>query len=100
MENDEPPDTEFRNAMGLDDGALGWEDLLAKRRVVILAEAGSGKSTELAERYRLVAANRQFSFLATVQDVGQDGRPICFLATMQPWQPGGRHQMSAASSTF
>ena len=27
--------------------ALNWEDLLAKHRVVVLAEAGSGKSTEL-----------------------------------------------------
>ena len=28
-------------------GSLGWEELLAKRRVVVLAEAGSGKTEEL-----------------------------------------------------
>lgn len=27
--------------------ALTWDDLLARHRVVILAEAGSGKSTEM-----------------------------------------------------
>jgi len=33
--------------------ALTWEDLLAKHRVVVLAEAGSGKSTELTRQFGL-----------------------------------------------
>ena len=41
--------------------------------MVILAEAGSGKSTELADRARITSANDRYSFLATVQDVGADG---------------------------
>ena len=49
----EPTDPEFRQAMGLGEDGIGWEELLTKRRVVILAEAGSGKSTEMAERARL-----------------------------------------------
>ena len=40
---------------GLDDGGFGWEQLLTKRRAVILAEAGSGKSTEFTERAKLTA---------------------------------------------
>jgi hypothetical protein len=67
------PDPDFRYAMGLGDGALGWEKLLAKRRVVILAEAGSGKSTEMKERARLTAAAGRVAFYATVEDVGCDG---------------------------
>jgi hypothetical protein len=69
----EPPDPDFRRAMGLDDGGVAWEELLTKRRVVILAEAGSGKSTEMAERARLSAAFGRFAFHATVEDVGREG---------------------------
>lgn len=63
----------YREAAGLSDGMLGWIDLLAKRRVVILAEAGSGKTEELKEQARLQAAAGKFAFYATVQDVGRDG---------------------------
>jgi hypothetical protein len=69
----EPPDPEFRRAMGLGDGGLDWEELLNKRRVVILAEAGSGKSTEMAERARLIALHGRYAFLATAEDIGRDG---------------------------
>ena len=55
------------------DHTLTWEDLLAKHRVVILAEAGSGKSTELAEQERLSTAAARYTFAATVQDVGRRG---------------------------
>lgn len=63
----------YRAAAGLSDGLLGWSDLLAKRRVVILAEAGSGKTEELKERARLQTIAGNFAFYATVQDVGRDG---------------------------
>ena len=41
-----PPDLRFGSAYGL----LSWENLLAKRRVVVLAEAGSGKTAEMEEQ--------------------------------------------------
>lgn len=63
----------YRAAAGLSDGMLGWSDLLKKRRVVILAEAGSGKTEELKEQARLQTAAGKFAFFATVQDVGRDG---------------------------
>jgi hypothetical protein len=63
----------YRAAAGLSDGMLGWPELLAKRRVVVLAEAGSGKTEELTEQARLQTAAGKFSFYATVQDVGRDG---------------------------
>lgn len=65
--------SQYRAAAGLSDGMLGWSDLLAKRRAVILAEAGSGKTEELAEQARLQTAAGKFAFYATVQDVGSDG---------------------------
>lgn len=63
----------YRATAGLSDGMLGWTDLLAKRRVVILAEAGSGKTEELTAQACLQTAAGKFAFYATVQDVGRDG---------------------------
>ena len=41
------------------DGAKSWDDLLKRRRVVILAEAGSGKSEELkGQALRLAVDNK------------------------------------------
>ncbi|MEF9439089.1 hypothetical protein OWT26_01935 [Burkholderia sp. 1A5] len=63
----------FRAAAGLSNGLLGWSELIAKRRVVILAEAGSGKTVELSEQARQQTAAGRFAVYATVQDVGRDG---------------------------
>jgi hypothetical protein len=71
--DEERPDPEMRRAFGLDDGGIGWEDLLTKRRAVILAEVGSGKSTEFAERARLMERCHAYVFHASVEDVGRDG---------------------------
>ena len=53
--------------------ALTWEDLLSKHRVVILAEAGSGKTTELREQVRLSNSADRYTFFTTVQNVGRRG---------------------------
>lgn len=63
----------YRAAAGLSDGMIEWPELLAKRRVVILAEGGSGKTEELIEQARQQTSAGKFSFYATVQDVGRDG---------------------------
>ncbi len=83
----------YRAAAGLSDGMLGWPDLLAKRRVVILAEAGSGKTEELTEQARLQTVAGKFAFYATVQDVGRDGfdkalRPADWLR-LDAWRKSG-----------
>ncbi len=52
---------------------LDWPKLLQHHRVVILAEAGSGKSEELKEQARRLGSNAQFGFYATVQDVARQG---------------------------
>jgi hypothetical protein len=51
---------------------LTWEAISAQRRVVILAEAGSGKSTEMREQARVRTVAGQFAVYATVEDVGRD----------------------------
>lgn len=53
--------------------SLGWEGLLAKNRVVVLAEAGSGKSTEIVEQVRLNEASGRYTFAATLRKVGSRG---------------------------
>jgi hypothetical protein len=53
--------------------ALIWEQLLAKRRVVILAEAGSGKTEEMQAQARALTQAGRFAFYATVEDVGLAG---------------------------
>jgi hypothetical protein len=69
----DPPNSDLRPPFGRPGGALGWDYLLAKRRVVLLAEAGSGKTVEMAEQARLQTEAGRFAFYATVEDVGHDG---------------------------
>lgn len=71
--NEEPPDPRMHRALGLGDVGIGWDDLLSKWRAVVLAEAGSGKSTEMEERARLIRADGRAAFYAAVEDVGRDG---------------------------
>jgi hypothetical protein len=54
-------------------GLLEWSDLLARKRVVILAEAGSGKSTELTRQVERLTAAGTPVFTATMQSIGRSG---------------------------
>lgn len=56
-------------------GTKNWDDVLASHRVVLLSEAGSGKSEELAEQARKLRAEGKWAFLFSVQNVGHDGLP-------------------------
>lgn len=55
------------------DGRLGWKQLLERKRVVILAEAGSGKSTELEQQFRAWKTAGHAAFHGKVQTVGRRG---------------------------
>ncbi len=66
-------DPELWARMRLTDGLLSWEMLLKRKRVVVLAEAGSGKSCELAEKAKGLRFSGGFAFHGTVQDVGRHG---------------------------
>lgn len=71
--DDERSDPDIIAQFGRSIGALGWADLLSKRRVVLLAEAGSGKTTEMQARARALRAQGRAAFYATVEDVGHRG---------------------------
>lgn len=58
---------------GSDRSSYDWSQVLEHHRVVILAEAGSGKTEELRARAHLLTESQEFAFYATVQDVGRDG---------------------------
>jgi len=53
--------------------SLTWQDLLERRRVVILAEAGSGKSTELARQAEILQQKGKPCFKVTLQNIGRKG---------------------------
>lgn len=68
-----PPDPDIFAHLSRPTGLLSWADISARRRVILLAEAGSGKTEEMREQTRLRVAHGQFAFFASVEDVGNDG---------------------------
>jgi hypothetical protein len=72
-EADELSDPDVLIRFGLYSGAKSWDDLLKRRRLVILAEAGSGKTEELKGQALRLAADNKFAFCAAVQDVAREG---------------------------
>lgn len=89
---DEPADPEMNRLLGLAEPGLGWDELLQKWRVVILAEAGSGKTSELSERARLLSAGGKHAFSLSVSDVASDGLDNALTHTQRPqlarWREG------------
>lgn len=71
-------------------GALGWGELLEMQRVIILAEAGSGKSFELEMRWRRCVEAGSLACYADVQDVARSGLAAAIkpedVARYQAWQ--------------
>jgi hypothetical protein len=70
---EEPADPELVARFSLLEARLSWDDLLAKRRVVLLAEAGSGKTTEMIAQARRQANAGRPAFYLTLEDVGRAG---------------------------
>ncbi|RWK68271.1 MAG: hypothetical protein EOR54_14620 [Mesorhizobium sp.] len=54
-------------------GDLSWADLKKKQRVVILAEAGSGKTSEFKAQWRSMAKAGDIACYTTVQELGSTG---------------------------
>lgn len=73
----DPAEAETRFLMGRLNGSHDWAKLLERHRVVILAEAGSGKSDELAAQAELLRSVGKFAFCTTVQEVAHEGLPNC-----------------------
>jgi hypothetical protein len=56
-------------------GSQNWSELLKLQRVIVLAEAGSGKSDELKAQAKSQQKAGRFAFYVTVQDVARPGLP-------------------------
>ncbi len=69
----ETSDPDLIARFGRTESTLNWDDLLARRRAVLLAEAGSGKTTEMVARARQLANVGRPAFYATLGDVGRLG---------------------------
>ena len=50
----------------------GWSDLLESSRVVLLAEAGAGKTVEMREQERRLAEENKFAFFMTVESLDRE----------------------------
>ena len=72
-DNDERSDPDLVARFGRMEATHGWDDLLKMRRVVFLAEAGSGKTTEMSAQARQRLDAGYPSFHATLEDVGRGG---------------------------
>ncbi len=73
IDDQDPAAMELYARLGGSRYGLDWPKLLEKKRVVLLAEAGSGKSAEFEEQARLLTEAGKSAFYATVQDVGSEG---------------------------
>lgn len=82
----------YRWGLAFSGDLLTWNDLDARRRVVILAEAGSGKTVELVHRAQQLSAEGKFAFYTTVQDVAREGLDGALRAVERPrldaWRRG------------
>jgi len=54
-------------------GALGWEELLEKWRVVVLAEADSGKTREFEEQVKRRREEGDFAFFGRIELIADNG---------------------------
>ena len=57
---------------GLDYGTLNWHELLKYRRVVILAEAGSGKTAEMEYVVREMTTRGSYSFFVPLEQLNSE----------------------------
>jgi hypothetical protein len=57
-------------------GGIDWPALLTHRRVVILAEAGAGKTREMEERAKRLVCDGQFAFFVPLESLEFRGGSI------------------------
>ena len=72
--NAELEDTErfvFLDQRGLGPG-IGWADLLKHRRVVLLAEAGAGKTTEMKRQVERLVQEGRFAFFLPLENLDKE----------------------------
>ena len=74
--------------------AVGWSDLLEDDRVVLLAEAGAGRTMEMAEQAKRLVGEGRFAFFVPLESL--DRQPIADLLSVadeerfDTWKTNGR----------
>lgn len=68
------PDALLARSEYLPDSTTGWPELLGHHRIVLFAEAGAGKTAEMRQQARRLAAEGRFAFFVALEDL--DSRSI------------------------
>ena len=67
-------DSDFHNYRGFDHKEfLSWEDLLSKKRVILLAEASSGKTAEFKEITKKLQISEKAAFFVPIEELADEG---------------------------
>jgi hypothetical protein len=83
-DSEEKDQSDFYSMESLD--GIHWDKLLTFTRVVILAEAGSGKTEEIKNQSKKLLNDEEFSFFLRLEDI-QEGFEIAFeLGNMELFQ--------------
>ena len=74
IKKDQEPDFDFGRVWGQRaDGWLDWNDLITMHRVVLLAEAGSGKSEEFRNRAAKLSSQGKAAFFLAIEELADSG---------------------------
>jgi hypothetical protein len=90
-------DSYTRPLLGREPG-LNWNDLVQNRLVVILGEAGSGKTWEFRYRARLLSAGGQFSFFIRLDEIAT--QPLQTVLRSDEIKPFQKWLSSDQNATF
>ncbi len=75
--------------------SLSWDELLKRKRIIVLASAGSGKTEEMEQRKKKLESERKHAFYVRLEELGQDG----FVDLLKPNERQQFHEWQSAPST-
>ncbi|GAB3788421.1 hypothetical protein GCM10028818_54940 [Spirosoma horti] len=67
-------------------GSLGWQELLKERRVVIIAEAGAGKTQEICHATQTLRRENKYAFFMRLEHIADDLESAFEIGTFQEFQ--------------
>ncbi len=76
-QNDSPQDAFLRGYNAKNTGPMGWPQLLESRRILLVAEAGAGKTHECREQARQLFEQGEAAFFLRLEEVAAKGIVAC-----------------------
>ena len=76
---------EFRSWLGLEK-SIGWHDIEKKYRVILLAEAGSGKTTEFMNRAFQLIGKKKYAFFLRLENLYSNFEEAFEIGTFEQFQ--------------